>query len=378
MMQENRERMIGFDALRFFMVLMVVILHASMTFMEYAPLYWYVLDEDKSIAFTLLAMLLDSFPMTVLFFLSGYFARPSFEKRGFRSFMANKVKRIGVPWVLGVLTVAPFFAHLTYKAFGFPEVPPWEFFTKYFWGAFYQQAHYWFLGALFFLFLFYALYAHIAKRVAAREESDVSGFTIIISVWIISTVAYYLSTLVKFAEEWVNIGYVLFFQQARIAGYIMAFLMGIYAYKKRWYTKEGWTPKWAFWGIIETINAAVFFIWHIMVKWMIDEHISLIINSIIYNAMAIISTIFLTGLFVRFERALGKMTAWISECSYVMYWFHIMALEGVLYLIKGYKTPGVIKWLFSILFTVIICQLLGKYVIKKIRLKPRKAMEEAR
>jgi hypothetical protein len=354
------------------MVLMVVILHASMTFMEHAPPYWYVLDEDKSVAFTLLAMLLDSFPMTVLFFLSGYFARPSFEKRGFRSFMANKVKRIGLPWVLGVLTVAPFFAHLTYKAFDFPEVSPWDFLAKYYWGAFYQQAHYWFLGALFFLFLFYALYARIVKRAAANEKSDKPGFMIVIIVWIVSTSAYYLSTLVKFAEEWVNIGYVLFFQQARIAGYIMAFLMGIYAYKRRWCTKEGWTPKWAFWGVIETINAAAFFIWHIMVRWMIDENISLIINSIVYNTMAMISTIFLTGLFVRFERALGRMTAWVSECSYVIYWFHMMALEGALYLMKGCKAPGVIKWLSSIIFTVIICQLLGKYVLKKIRLKTRK------
>ena len=87
MKQEENQRLIGFDALRFFMILLVIIFHASITFMEFAPQYWYVLDDHKSLLFTILVVFLDGFPVTVLFFLSGYFSRPSFEKNGMRYFL---------------------------------------------------------------------------------------------------------------------------------------------------------------------------------------------------------------------------------------------------------------------------------------------------
>ncbi|MDR1651111.1 MAG: hypothetical protein LBR87_04930, partial [Synergistaceae bacterium] len=75
-------RIAGFDAMRFFMVVFVIMLHSAMTYMEYVPEWWYVIDPKRSIAFTLLVVFLDSFPMTAMLFLSGYFASSSVDRRG--------------------------------------------------------------------------------------------------------------------------------------------------------------------------------------------------------------------------------------------------------------------------------------------------------
>ncbi|MBQ9896603.1 MAG: hypothetical protein IJM40_04735, partial [Synergistaceae bacterium] len=82
----NINRVYGLDILRFLMIVCVIMLHAAMTYMLFVPEWWYVIDNSKSIYFTMLVVLLDSFPMSVLFYLAGYFAVPSLNKYKFKNF----------------------------------------------------------------------------------------------------------------------------------------------------------------------------------------------------------------------------------------------------------------------------------------------------
>jgi peptidoglycan/LPS O-acetylase OafA/YrhL len=367
-MKEEDQRLIGFDALRFFMVLLIIIFHASITFMEFAPQYWYVLDEHKSLLFTILVVFLDGFPITILFFLAGYFSKPSFEKHGLRSFLLGKMKHIGIPWLLGVLFVAPFFSYLTYQSYDLPEISAWEFISKMFFGPFYQQAHYWFLGVLFFLFLIYSLFAKKENKRPEQEQSKSPIFFIIIT-WLISTAAYYLSTLIKNSDTWVNIGFVIYFQQSRLIGYIMAFLLGVYAYGKGWYRKDNWKPNWIVWGTI-SVNIVIFSLfWSIMIKWSFNETINKIMNAILYNTIATALTLFLTGLFHRFQNKFGKIISLFLPYSYGIYWLHLIVLTIILKSIRPINIIGVIKWVLSIILTLIICQIISKYVISQTKHK---------
>jgi fucose 4-O-acetylase-like acetyltransferase len=132
-------RLPGFDALRFWMIVCVVCLHGAMSYMLYAPGYWYVKNPEGSGIFTMLVVLLDAFPMSALFFLSGYFALPSYNKKGCGEFLREKAMRVGLPWLLGTLLVAPFFAYASMLSLGLPLLGPGEFLGGFFWGAGYQQ-----------------------------------------------------------------------------------------------------------------------------------------------------------------------------------------------------------------------------------------------
>jgi glucan biosynthesis protein C len=48
----NSERLYFFDNLRAFVIVLVIVLHASITYMAYAPTWWYVLDPQNSYVFT--------------------------------------------------------------------------------------------------------------------------------------------------------------------------------------------------------------------------------------------------------------------------------------------------------------------------------------
>jgi peptidoglycan/LPS O-acetylase OafA/YrhL len=363
MTQERNERIPGFDALRFCMVVLVIVLHASMTFMEYAPSWWYVLDDQRYLFFTFLVILLDCFPMSVLFFLAGYFSPPSFNKRGFGSFCADKAKRIGLPWLAGVFFAAPFFAYLTCRNMTGRAVAVKDFIPKMFFGVFYQQAHYWFLGVLLFLFLLYALFALKAApgRAATENQSGrkPADAVIIAAAWFISTAAYYAASLFKSADAWFNAGYVLYFQQARITAYVLVFALGVYAYRKGWYTKNGWTPKWVFWGIVDAVVMGLSVYWT-AAGGRFNEPVNRVMNAFWYNTIAVLSTLFFTGLFCGLKKP-GRITAWFLPYSYGIYWFHSIVLTVALFVLKPCGIAGAAKWLFSIIATLFICQILCKY-----------------
>ena len=44
--------------------------------------------------------------MPLLFFIAGYFAIPSLDRRGAKYFLKNKVIRLGIPYLIGVMIVS--------------------------------------------------------------------------------------------------------------------------------------------------------------------------------------------------------------------------------------------------------------------------------
>ena len=93
----NSNRLYFLDNLRVVAIILVVVLHGSMTYMAYAPTWWYVVDPNNSEIFTQLVLLIDVPIMPILFFLAGYFALPSLQKRGVKLFLKEKFVRIGIP-----------------------------------------------------------------------------------------------------------------------------------------------------------------------------------------------------------------------------------------------------------------------------------------
>ena len=172
----DRPRLHYLDNLRAFVIVLVIVLHAAITYMADPPSWWYVIDPDRSVAFTWLVLLVDVPIMQVLFFVAGYFAVRSLQRRGPRGFIREKVVRLAIPWVLGVVFLAPLATYMTYVSRGVPT-GYLQFWTVDFWGPMFQQSVYWFLGVLFvaFLVLVYAyLYparAMLRARGAARRAA---------------------------------------------------------------------------------------------------------------------------------------------------------------------------------------------------------------
>ena len=111
-----RPRLHYLDNLRAFVIILVIVLHAAITYMADPPTWWYVIDADRRVVFTWLVLLVDVPIMQVLFFVAGYFAVRSLQHRGPRGFIREKVVRLAIPWVLGVVFLAPIATDMTSSA----------------------------------------------------------------------------------------------------------------------------------------------------------------------------------------------------------------------------------------------------------------------
>jgi glucan biosynthesis protein C len=105
------DRLWWIDHLRTFAILLVVNLHACVTYSHVGD--WYVKSAleptlAQKVPYILWEAHLQSFFMGLLFFISGYFAHHSIARHGPRRFARERLMRLGLPALLYMLVIHPF------------------------------------------------------------------------------------------------------------------------------------------------------------------------------------------------------------------------------------------------------------------------------
>jgi fucose 4-O-acetylase-like acetyltransferase len=111
MASASSSRLPWIDNLRTLVILLVVNMHACVTYSHVGD--WYALSENEptlpqKIPFIVWQGHLQSFFMGVLFFVSAYFANRSLERRGPREFLGERLVRLGIPALFYMLVIHPF------------------------------------------------------------------------------------------------------------------------------------------------------------------------------------------------------------------------------------------------------------------------------
>ncbi|MBI1757953.1 MAG: acyltransferase family protein [Actinobacteria bacterium] len=94
----SSDRLYALDAVRAGALLLGVVFHASLSFME--PPIWLVGDVSTSVAMNVTYYVLHLFRLTVFFLMAGFFARMLLHRRGTAGFARDRVKRILLPLVV--------------------------------------------------------------------------------------------------------------------------------------------------------------------------------------------------------------------------------------------------------------------------------------
>lgn len=143
------------DAVRGFALLLGIVFHATISFVPAPAPIWIVGDSHRSTALAVLFFTIHVFRMTTFFLIAGFFAHMSFHRRGAKAFISDRLKRIGLPLLLGwPLVYAAIFAVVVWAAISangghLPTTPPrpWPTFPKF------PLTHLWFLYVLLELYL---------------------------------------------------------------------------------------------------------------------------------------------------------------------------------------------------------------------------------
>lgn len=94
-------------------MLMGIALHASLSFTGFP---WIVQDSHSSFAFALMVAAVHGFRMQLFMLVSGFFTMMLYRKRGLRSLLNQRTRRVLLPCLLGLVTIVPALDFVSYKA----------------------------------------------------------------------------------------------------------------------------------------------------------------------------------------------------------------------------------------------------------------------
>jgi len=109
------ERDVAFDYLRSFGVLLVLLHHTVLAYVTFgflnpaAPMATFspIVDGSKWAGFDRIALVNDTFFMPLLFLVSGLFVWQSLRSKGVARFFLGRLKRLGIPFVIGLVVIIP-------------------------------------------------------------------------------------------------------------------------------------------------------------------------------------------------------------------------------------------------------------------------------
>ena len=219
-------RLYFLDNLRTFMIFLVVALHAGLVYEStgMAGFFWIVYDFSTNLVVDELNLFLDIFIMAIIFFISGYVTPRSLTRKSAWTFTRSKLRRLMLPWALGVLLLLPLYKVIFLASRGMPQ----EHWTTYFYfnNGIFSQSWLWFLPVL---FLFNMIYL-VLSRVHVRTV-NLSFTTAVVLVFVLGTSNSVLMDVLGW-QGWTK-NAVLNFQNERLLLYAMMFLVGAMSFNKQ-------------------------------------------------------------------------------------------------------------------------------------------------
>jgi hypothetical protein len=229
--------------LRAVVILIVLAFHSVLPYLaslppaayqfDNAPYQWLafpIVDSQRWFGFDLFCAWQDVGLMSLMFFLSGLFVPSSLGRKGSWKFLSDRLLRIGIPFVLAVIFLAPLAYYPTYRT---TAVDPglnayWQHWLAL---PFWPNGPQWFLGQLLaFNVLAVAMHRFVpgwdqrlVRLVAFAGGNPVRFFAVLVTM---SALAYVPLALAYSPFTWTNIGPISF-QLSRPLHYLVYFLAGL-------------------------------------------------------------------------------------------------------------------------------------------------------
>src|ERR1700704_2603166 len=224
-------RIVALDRARTFITLLVVLHHSVINYTHFGHG-----DRMRWLGFDLVVLLNDSFFMACMFFISGLFVRGSLARRGPANFLANRVWRLGVPFLISIFVLMPIAYYPTFLRNHSPETTDFNF-LHFWWHT--LTIGPWPSGSAWFLWVLLALDA-IAALAWAATHRVIEALGQLIYAWrdrpmtafvaflVFSIVIYLPMRLIFGDSSWLVPGhYPLSIQTSRILLYAGYFFVGV-------------------------------------------------------------------------------------------------------------------------------------------------------
>lgn len=236
----DASRNVPLGYLRMFLTLLVVAHHAALAYHSYAPpppksldgqMVWSafpVVDSQRWPGADLFVGFNDTFFMSLMFLISGVFAWSSLTRKGAGTFVRDRFRRLGIPFLLSAALLAPLAYYPTYLTI---EKPSGSFLTQWLAIGKWPAGPAWFLWVLLAFVCVAAIVHRLAPRffsalgrVAGRlGDRPIAFFGALIAV---SAIVYLPMAAAFTPIHWASAG-PFFVQTSRILHYALYFFIGL-------------------------------------------------------------------------------------------------------------------------------------------------------
>jgi glucans biosynthesis protein C len=221
MEQKQQTRLHYIDNLRAIIIILVVIGHAAATYSGLGM--WYYIENKVSdigsiVFFASFLAITQSFDMSFLFMLAGYFTPHSFDVKGPARFIKNRLFRLGLPLLIYILIIHPLAVKLAY-----PNVNIIDFFIN---GLkslsiFGWSGPLWFVEVLLIFTVIYAILRILLRKKMSFVPPKINFINISLLTLIITIIAFLIRIVMPIGTAFMNLQFPFF------SGYIVMFIIGI-------------------------------------------------------------------------------------------------------------------------------------------------------
>jgi Acyltransferase family len=363
-------RKVAFDYLRAFVITLVLFVHAALAYTTSAfinsenPMASSnpVVNGQRWIGFDLIVAFNETFFMPLLFFVSGIFVWQSLARKGAWKYLGDRLKRLGLPFVIGVLFLIPlayYPAHLQVGPMTEKETGYGIFWLEMVRSGFGTAGPFWFLWLL-LAFDFLSTFLH---RAAPHLKGFVRGPLNIIlgrpvaffGVLLGISIMVYLPIAIIFGPlRWIGIG-PFNAQAGRILLYLVYFLtgtaVGAMGIDRSVFKTDGVLAKrWWGWAAVGLMSFTVF----IMMVVVVTPMARTIVSEIAFVVCCWANVFGMTGLFLRFANRRVRIFDSLSENSYGIYIVHYVFVTWLQYLLLGSGLAPLVKGIVVFVGTLIL------------------------
>ena len=322
-----------------------------------------IIDNQRWLGFDLFCAFQFLYLMQFMFFLSGLFVWPSLRRKGWKGFLAHRLVRLGIPFVIGVYLLMPIAFYPVYRVTAVD--PSWSSFWTH-WTALPITP----TGPMWFLWFLMALDFCAAFLYKLVPDSDglLSGWiakvvmrpgTLFVAVVCITALAYLPLSALYSPWYWAAFGP--FEVQATFAPqYAIYFFVGLavgaHGFDRGLFDRGGTLvrhcPLWAGGAF------ASFFLWIIpaaLIAKVANVPVTALsiagdLGLVIFAAAICLA---MTGIFQRFARARLPIIDDISAHGYGVYFFHYPVVLWLQYALLDQAMPAVAKGVIVLTCTVL-------------------------
>jgi len=359
-----RHRLLYIDNLRILLTGLVVVHHAAVTYGDIPIWYYTEPAKDRSgLALDLLLLFNQTFFMGFFFLISGYFVPTSYDTKGGRAFLRDRLVRLGIPLVLFWVLLRPIvetrfygLARASAAAEG-ADLPYWSYYL-----SSWNPGPMWFIEVL---LLFCALYA-LARRFwtgraaappieAARARPPAASIVAILSYSLALTVLTSLwRMVVPVGEYWPIVGLP---TPAYLPQYASLFIVGLVACRRGWAQALPVSAGW--FGLTQAVIASVAVVPVAMWASNAFAASSRTWGQILYATW---DSLFAVGVIVallvlfreRFNRQ-GPLAEMMSQHAYTVYILHPLVLVGLGYALRWLHAIAVVKFALIAVLGIPLC-----------------------